>query len=218
MKRFLGLLVMLMMLTSNCLAMTFSQPVKIGKAGCPDQAPYPGVVIEGATFNDGSYYTKNGYKPTSESRKTFYKGTACWGNGSDALYCRYDYENRTFYYGGKNNYIVSIGSAMRIIHKVDTDEGITLYALHYWFHYNHYVIIGRRKDGTWVKYIDTQNINEKYFGKNLYYADAPSYKELSCRDNTIIFPYEVFNSKEKGELRFKWDDKAQWFGVEQIIY
>ena len=25
-------------------------------------------------------------------------------------------------------------------------------------------------------------------------------------------------SEPEGEFRFKWDDKAQWFGVEQIVY
>ena len=216
MKKFIGLLVMFMMISANCLAMTFSQPIKVGRAGCLDQAPYPGVVIEGATFNDGTYYTKNGYKPTSESRKTFYKGTAYWGNGSDALYCRYDYENRTYDYDGKNNYIVSLGSAMRTIYRINTNEGITLYALHYRFHYNNYVIIGKRKDGTWVKYIDTTNINEKYFGKNLYYADAPIYEEISSNGNTLVIPYKI--KKKNAELRLKWDDKAQWFGVEQVVY
>ena len=217
MKKFFVCVVLSVLLAAqSAFAMTFSQPVKLGRAGCPDQSPYSGVVIEGATFNDGNYYTKNGYKPKDERLRTFDKGTARWGDGDDALYCRYDYESRSFDYGGKDKYIASLGWPMRIIYRINTDKGITLYALHYWFHYNDYVIIGRRKDGVWVKYIDTNDINERYFGKKLYYADAPIYKEIMSKGDKLVIPYTL--KKKNAELHLKWDDKAQWFGVEQVVY
>ena len=56
MKKFLGLLVMFMIISSNCLAMTFSQPVEIGSVG---GTPQGGFSIKGASYNNGTSY-KNG--------------------------------------------------------------------------------------------------------------------------------------------------------------
>lgn len=216
MRKFLIIVMALILITTNCSAMTFSQPVEIGQAGCPDQAPYAGVVIKGASANNGNYWTKDDPNPRKGNMKTYGKGIARWGNGLDALYCRYNYETRSIEYGGQNNYIVNLGSSMRYISKIQTDEGTTLYSLFYGFHYSDVVIIGKRKDGKWVKYIDTSIIDEQYFGKNLFYMDRPNYKKIIAEGDTIILKYKIFKTKSEGEFRFKWNDKAQWFSVEQL--
>ena len=218
MKKIFDFIFVIFIMSSNCLAMTFSQPVNIGRVGLPEQAPYHGFIIEGATYNNGSSY--------NEKPKTYVKGVARFGNGSDALYCKYNFErggNMYISYGGQNNYIVKLGSECRFLQKINTDEGLTLYILHYGYKYSHVAIIGRRKDGSWIKYIDTENINKVYYSgesnKNfLGYWERPHYTNIYCTGDTIIMHYEWIGKDIKGEFRLKWDDKAQWFAIEQIIY
>ncbi|MBQ6296116.1 MAG: hypothetical protein IJK81_00215 [Selenomonadaceae bacterium] len=50
MKKFFGILIMLMMIASNSFAMTFSQPVKIGSIGCMNLG---GFSFNGVTANNG---------------------------------------------------------------------------------------------------------------------------------------------------------------------
>lgn len=58
MKKFLVLLMMFLMITSSCLAMTFSQPVELGGASVP---PDTGFNIRGSSQNNGNVYkTVNG--------------------------------------------------------------------------------------------------------------------------------------------------------------
>ena len=85
-----------------------------------------------------------------------------------------------------------------------------------------YFIIGKRQDNVWVKYIDIPDITKRYFGKNRLI----SYSHPVIKNDTIIFEHSMINQKpggrlefvKAGEFRFKWDDAAQWFGVEQVVY
>ena len=139
-------------------------------------------------------------------------------------------------FGGKNNdglipfekQIYETGCA---IEKINTDKDLTLYMLTY-----HpaagsldYILIGRRADGVWVKYFDLEDINVKYFGlsKNDYGTTMGNrclimYRKCRCQGDMIIIDYERLHGRsgyvKEGEFRFKWDEAAQWFGVEQIIY
>ena len=84
-------------------------------------------------------------------------------------------------------------------------------------------IIGRQKDGKWVSYIDSSVLTDKYFNGLQSYksSDGVHYDSPQIKDDTLIIPYEYqiqFKVVTKGEFRFKWDDKAQWFGVEQVVY
>ena len=36
--------------------------------------------------------------------------------------------------------------------------------------------------------------------------------------DTLIINYGNWRSREYGEFRFRWDENAQWFGIEQIVY
>lgn len=236
-KKFFGLTVMLLVIASNCFAMTFYQPVKIGFAGVP---PYfgqnpkymGGYFFEGTSYNDGNILRKaENPKESSE----YGAGLARWGDGKDALYCKYqagrNEKNHYLKFGGKDSYLVS-DSTRRDISKIETDEGITLYVLYY--RYNWYTdlsILGCLKDGTWVKYIDTSGeFQKKYFGdysNGIHWiiygsekVDSNPSSYIICKGDTIIIPYNVHSNsgKSSGEFRFKWDDAAQWFGVEQIVY
>ena len=69
-------------------------------------------------------------------------------------------------------------------------------------------VIGER-DGKWVRYFDTQDLHKsKQIGWDFYlqnfYTDG----------DTIIFIYEQGETRTIRELRYKWDEAAQWFGVE----
>lgn len=90
-----------------------------------------------------------------------------------------------------------------------------------------YVLLGRRSDGVFVKYFDMEDINVKYFGlqKSTYGTTkglrSPWYRNCHCQDDTIVIEYERFVGKnfcKAGEFRFKWNESAQWFGVEQVVY
>ena len=222
--------------------MQFSQPVYIGHAGrypFIGQSPYykGGVFFEGVSYNNG-----NILKRGEDAKNTEYgTGLARWGDGKDALYCKYEcsnwYDNsvvshfteQKLSFGGKNQYILS-ETSWRDISKIETNQGITLYALYFRYKSSTILdIIGYRQDGSWVKYISMDSIATKYFNKEdarmlIYggksWADGIT-ESIKCHKDTIIVPYHhtISNkNQESGEFRFKWDEKAQWFGVDKITY
>lgn len=220
-KILLVFLVMIVMSMENCFAMTFSLPEKIGRIGNFDQCPYSGFIIEGASYNDGIKYI-----PTRDyqykDKIVYVKGTARFGNGEDAIYCYYDFNKDTSEdkkkFGGKNQYVYMTDSFYRDISKIKTDEKLTLYYLDYSYKYTHFAVIGRFAGEKWVKFFDSESLNNKYFGRNNF----PHYEKIKCEGDTLIIQYkEGYPSKNKniiGEFRFKWDDAAQWFGIEHVVY
>ena len=219
--------------------MTFSQPVEIGKV---DGTPQGGFSIEGASFINGSSY-KNG-QLNKQWGKLYEKGIARFGNGINALYMHFNCSNGIkgdywdIYspkFGDQNaQRTVSMrageGEAVHIS-QIKNDGSITLYLLcgnGPMAGTTRYVLLGRRSDGVFVKYFDIEDINTTYFGlqKNKYGTTlgmrSPWYKDCYCSGDTIIITYQRMqknhNFVNEGEFRFKWDEKAQWFGIEQIIY
>ena len=239
MKKFLGLLVMFMIISSNCLAMTFSQPVEIGSVG---GTPQGGFSIKGASYNNGTSY-KNG-QLDKEWGKLYEKGIARFGNDVDALYVHYDCSpNKNIEYwdayspkfgdkDAKRTVSLMAGEGEYVtIYKIKNTGDVTLYLLRSQGSVagtTIYVLLGRRSDGVFVKYFDMEDINIKYFGlqKNKYGTTKgmrnPWYKNCRCQGNTITIEYERSHGRtgyvKEGEFRFKWDEKAQWFGVEHVVY
>ena len=228
MKKFFVLLILLLMIAPNCFAMTFSQPVKIGGIGFPIQSPYHGFIVNGASYNNGTYYIEkpNSINGIKEDFKTYIKGIACFGNGDNALYCDYNFNatdhNNAIKFGGNDNYIIFTESLYKTIYRIDTDEGLTIYSIVSISGVEQINIIGRQKDGKWVSYIDSEILTNKYFGGKQAYksSDGVHYSLLQVKNDTIIIPYKYQLHKvvTEGEFRFKWDDNAQWFGVEQVVY
>lgn len=170
MRKIWGLvLCMCFLFSGNGFAMQFSQPVEIGSVFV-DQTGKQGILIKNASHNNGDYYTK----ARKNNRNTYGKGIAQFGNGEDALYVHYNYytDFGKFYFGGKNKQntiaspnIVTIYDIFRIY----TNEGITLYPLHRFYGpESEYIIIGRRADGKFVKYINTEEITKRYFSEKSY--------------------------------------------------
>ena len=239
MKRFLVLLVMLMMITSNCFAMVFYQPVRLGMVS---GTPQGGFGIDGASYNNGTSY-KNG-QLDKQWGKLYEKGIACFGNGDKALYMHYDcsqvggreyweaYSPKFGDKNAKNTVALQAGEGTSVkVSQIKNDSDITLYLLCEEGSVagtTNYVLLGRRPDGVFVKYFDMEDINIKYFGlqKNKYGTTmgmkSPYYKKFYCQGDTMVIEYGRYHGKRgfvnEGEFRFKWDEKAQWFSVEQVIY
>ena len=220
MKKILALTFMVLFVATNCFAKTFSQPEKIGRIGNFDQCPYRGFIIDGASFNDGiKYIPSSDYK--YKDVISYIKGNARFGNDDDALYCQYNFDfasRSSKKFGGKNQYVYNDGFFYKDIFKIKSDNGLTLYYLLYSYKYTHFAVIGRFSNGKWVKFFDENYLNKNYFSNNNF----PHYNDLKCNGDTLIISYrQGYPSKNKeniGEFRFKWDDAAQWFGVEHIVY
>ena len=221
-KFFIGVMLSVLFVANSALAMTFSQPVKIGEIGFPLQAPYHGYIVNGATQNDGTAYTE---KMTSDGKPiiTYTKGIARFGD----LYCKYNFENKntdTINFGGKNDFVLNMNATFKKIFSIGNDSALKLYAIYYNYCVTDLKILGTRADGKWVVYIDSGNLSDKYFGgKDGYKLDGGVlYDVPTCAGNTLIVKYRRWHwkgqSEPEGEFRFKWDDKAQWFGVEQVKY
>ena len=221
---------------ANTAPMKFSQPVYIGQAGSKafvgqDPRFKGGYFIEGASYNNGNLIVHG----KDREYKTYDKGLARWGDGKDALYCEYKAARKEdgggLKFGGKKNFVI-FDESRRDIFKIETNKGITLYPLYYRYKWwTSLDIIGCREDGTWVKYIDMDSIIEQYFGKKPLNVNVilgneewkDFLNEISCKEDTIkvnyhVFSYNPYHKIESGEFRFKWDETAQWFSVEQIKY
>ena len=127
-------------------------------------------------------------------------------------------------FGGRNDFILTQDSSYKEIFSIDNEVGIKLYAIYHIYCVTDLKIIGTQKNGKWVVYIDSKKLSDKYFGgKDAYKEDGGIiYDRPICRDNSIVVTYRRWHwkgmSEPEGEFRFKWDDSAQWFGVEQIVY
>ena len=206
MKKFLVLLMMFLMITSNCFAMTFSQTVEIGSLVFP---PEKGVLVKGA-----SYSTLNQFGKWQGESLYNNIGVLRWGNESNGIY--YVFDKYPPHFGGKNkNFPVNV-MVETYINQIKNDGNVIIYLIKNDGHASFarsYVLLGKRSDGEWVKYFDTNELVKKYFGANRMVLD-----NAYCQGNTIIIKCKDVKNAYIGEFRFKWDDKAQWFGVEHVGY
>lgn len=218
MRRFLGLMMFICLLFSgNCFAMQFSQPIEIGEAGIM-QAGGGGVYIDGADYNSGKFYTK--YR--KDNTRGYEKGMARFGNEQDALYIHYSYGKYLKFGGQDINNTIEDNFPSHDIYKINTNENIVIYPLVkiYGPEFD-YLIIGRRADGRFIKYIDTREITKRYFGWNKYGASPATYMDLTVQGDTLIMKYHYRNRANRtiteGRFIFKWDDNAQWFGIDKTV-
>ena len=214
MKKFLGAVVATVLISNSAAAMQFSQPEKLGMVTW-SQVRANGYIFDGETSNKGT-------KKSSGSNYNIYsKGVAKYGNGEDALYIHYDDSHSTFCNLGSKDIsnTQKVGLFCDVIYKITTNKGITLYPINYIYGpAGSYTIIGRQKDGKWVKYIDTDEIAKQYLGLNSLTGGEMIFF-LSSQGDTLVMKYRPNRSRyDIGEFRFKWDDAAQWFSVEQIKY
>lgn len=220
MKKFLlGVAFSVIFVVNSAFAMTFSQPVEIGWMGWSQVGKGAGgFSCKNASKIEGSYYTKY----HRDNTYTYGKGIAYWSDSNETVYVHFDAYEKNHYsirFGTKEiKNTIEIGILNTWIYKILTDEGIVMYAFRDWYGPDSdWVVVGKRKDGTFVKYFNTVEITKKYFAPSRYGAQPVQYDIPIAERNTLIFKYRATGAII-GEFRFKWDDKAQWFGVEQVIY
>lgn len=208
-------------MAGNCFAMTFSQPEKIGL--------FCFINLRNGIEILGESHVDEIPNPIMFKANIPYgtKGVEQINSGADALYVHYDTTNRKYYkylFGGKEINNTFEGKFVQgLIYKISTNSNITLYYIESGYDIpedDQHTIYGRRADGKFVKYIDTSDLVQKYFGANQGYW----LKKLTVAGDVISIYYELFykgnyrTPTEKGEFRFKWDEAAQWFSVEQVQY
>ncbi len=223
MKKFYALLLATFFLFSpNAFAMTFTETVKIGTVGFPNQAPYSGFIITGETHNTGAAHIE-----PADNAKTYVKGVARFDNGEGALFCNYDFNakdfTRSMTFGGENDVAVTLNGEYKDIFKIKNSANLPIYALYHNYCVTELNIIGKR-NGKWVRYINSKDISKRYFGgKDAYKEDGGiMYGKPVSKGDSIIIEYWRWHwggeSKPEGEFRLKWDEKAMWFGIEQVKY
>lgn len=213
-------------------AMTISKPVYIGIA--------MGVNIGGFSFKDE---LSNFSQGPINRKKAHSKGIATFGANAKKLYLHYqtyDYDNNrskqiSRYGSSSSDNAIQIETMYNIISMMTTDSGITLYTIRSDYDLpgeEDYTLIGERKDGRFVKYLSTDSILEQYYGNkyigNEYGQDVPFVylvKNITAINDTVIFYYYRFDFKKRneqavpiGEIRCKWDENAQWFAVDNVVY
>ena len=219
--------------SANCLAMTFDKSTALGSIAT--FSPSGAFKIEGAASNQGELSKDKEYK----SGRGYSKGVATFGSGEDVLYVYYDnsYVNtedfmenvfrskelaKSCLMGGSdinNTIILPMGFPHTCsIYQISNDMGLSMYLLEYdKGAVPSYKMIGKRKDGNWVKYFETVAA-EQYYGMRLAFCH-----NFYLKDNMIVFEYGRYDSKEKKfinsvELQFIWNEADQWFGLDQKVY
>lgn len=235
-RKIIMLVAIFTLMLGDCYAMQFSQIVKIGSVS---GNAVGGFTIEGAQQNDGSIYKWTGVD-TKPWDILYEKGVAQYGNKNNALWVYYDCSNvrvREYWdayspnFGNKEKTVmVSLeageGASVQV-NSINNDAGITMYLLcsemDGKFVSRRYVVMGYDKTGKFVKYIDTQDIIKNYFGEKNAMMNGIHLEKYYFRRNIFVVEYIAPRSSygwksPAGEFRFKWDDAAQWFGVEQVVY
>ena len=235
MKKIFVAVVSVLFVAQTALAMTFQQPVKIGEVIYP---PYGYFEIKGATYHKGSRCSRTD-EPYKHALNLYEKGTAQFGTGNDALYFHYDENTKgedPLYKGGRfslsrfgskdiNNAVQILPGIPTNIWRVKTNSNRTFFIIEQGsaagFGICH-VVIGKNKDGKWVQFFDTRDVKKQYLGEKAERNIGGEWGVFHFAENTIIMKYgkyrriDVFNAQ--GEFRFKWDEAAQWFSIEQVVY
>lgn len=213
-----------MMFCGNAFAMQFEQPEKIGDVG---GVPTVGFIIRGTSTNSGTLNVRGKFK-------VYDKGVATFGRGDDELYFYYDCTKKDKtsnlpQFGGKSKANLVAVRANEgencSVSRLPNDSNITMYLLKNTGPVagtTNYILLGKRGDGIFVKYIDMELVLKQYFGKEHFGMKGPWFNNCYVQGDTVVIEYQLFAFKQGyykgGEFRFKWDEAAQWFGVEQVVY
>lgn len=227
-KIFIGLLLAIMLvIPAESFAMTFHQPIEIGYIGWPHRE---NIVILKNAFQSSGKQVKNNESKMYELDGNI-EGFAQFGNAEDAIFFHYTPKKEPLY-GSKdknNTFQIKAGLYGDTIYQIKNDYGIKIYIFvnsEPLEGFRNYTCLGKLKNGKFVKFFETDEIKRRYFGSsdwsNIRNGKLPYFKKIYCKNDMIIIEYERFQKQKapikEGEFRFKWDDKAQWFGIEQVVY
>lgn len=221
MKKLAGFVCALVLTTAfsaTCAAMQFQQPVFIGymyghKSGPPAPAnnwsfsKEVNVKKDAITLGKGKTAMVFKYVLESVGGIQYRKIKSIFsGNGNV-------FPDETNGYISPNHFVYQINGENGIVAYVDIEQGPAMEP-------NDLCVRGLWKDGKAVNYIT----DVYQFAKGIKNASfAFKYKAVRVMNDTICVPYSLgaeFGEKHirDGEFRFKWDDKAYWFGIEDIVY
>ena len=216
MKNVYWLFILFFIISSDCLAITLSQPVKIGEIiyrggldlrGATSIKDFstvkrPGIYDRGvASFGNSLYlyFNREYYEQNFKSAKTL----------NDRIKLR----NKVSRFGGadvKNSVPIFVFEGGTEIYQIKNDGGIELYLTKSGTGSGDgFEVFGTTKEGKWVKYFDTDDAV-----KNFGIPRDEWFSRFFTFGDTIIIQYHPQHSSNNSELRYKWDDKAKWFGVE----
>lgn len=224
MRRFVLLAVMLigcMIYSGTVFAMQFYPMEEIGRIGVSQRTG--GIRVDNSIYNSGEYFNKYDKNNTT----SYDKGFAKFGKGDDALYIYYNaYQKepsrmRIGTEDGDNTIIMDMH--WDTLFRVKASNGKVFYCINFAYGPDsQWCIVGCHRNGKFVKYIDTEKISKRYFGVTTTKMGMPFviYNKLRLDRDTIVIEYTSAHRNEgmKGEFRFKWDEAAHWFSIEQIAY
>lgn len=215
-KLFLLLFVVVPMLFAYPLtadAMKMSAPVYLGSI---ENTAYVGMHGPVSYFTIENAVANTGKKRIRDGKATYEEGCATFGKGDLAIYVHYS-NKQIGSIGGerKENTIEKIlANGNYTITAIRTDSDIVFYCVvGGYYDGDEFNIFGKLPDGRFIQYIDSQKLINSYN----WWDEYPMlwYQNIRTENNAIIIPYREEFSKDQGELRFPWDEKAQWFGVEK---
>ena len=212
---------------STCYAMNFSQKIAIGSI--IDEWGV-GYFFEKVSENQGKEFASDDVISEFDSKyigKGYYKnGIARFGEDEDSLFLHYGGEYLKIGSQNISNTVNINGGEFISIFQLKNDSKIKMYLISVSAGFPENIfLIGKREDGRFVKYIDTLEITKKYFGEShLLLMQYDSDKVLFEKGRIIVRylcrkPFNINYPKYEvstGEFILKWDEKAQWFGVEQV--
>ena len=198
-------------------AMKMSEPVYLGSI---ENTAYVGMHGPVSYFTIENAVANTGKKRIRDGKATYEEGCATFGKGDLAIYVHYS-NKQIGSIGGerKENTIEKIlANGNYTITAIRTDSDIVFYCVvGGYYDGDEFNIFGKLPDGRFVQYVDSRELEEKYnWWMNI--PLWPDYLDARTENNVIIIPYSVWMENDttlEGELRFTWDEKAQWFGVEK---
>ncbi|WP_294156905.1 hypothetical protein [uncultured Selenomonas sp.] len=238
----------LLLTASDALAMTFSQPVEIGLVGGtpPGGLTIDGANWNNGSLFHISWQGHD--DTTFQGDTLYKKGVAQFGDEAAPLYFYYDWDpakcrgkarmtsatafDSCCVFSDKNQTKTKAkgmdeGDSCTIF-RIPTNDHRVLYLLKYTgcvAGLETYVLMGYQSNGTFVKYFDTSEILPGYYGTDRQRRRYIWLENAYCQGDTIVVEYldtyqkKHYNRNDRtGAFRFRWDDNAQWFGVEHVFY
>ena len=196
------LLAVLLMAPGMASAMQFSQPVEIGAAwfGKGNGKIFTRKALP-SSATDGSYYDFQGSKDIIRLWWNSYRiGSSTDSQNTVAVEIFKAFDPNKLLSGG-GEVIEVLGSNGIVVYFWSTSPGM--------YHGNDFTVFGPNRQGKFVKYIDRKRCDEVSNG-----AVRGHYCGLKVQNDSLILncsPGPV--SKDSGRFLFKWDEKAQWFGI-----
>lgn len=198
MRKFFAAIICLLMITAQASAMNLTLNESIGSISlAPRQNE---LQIKGYTHLDGN----------------FSKGVAQFGNLYFHFDCRLesinaDAASRFGSIDFANTVPVYTFEGLTKISPISSDDGREFYLLATETGGGGSMKVIGSRGGKWVKFFDTLDLKQtKQIGWNWYLQN------LYTDGDKIIFVYEDWESKKLCNVIYKWDESAQWFGIEIV--